>query len=487
MTALAAPMRTLAALQPMEVAGSVSTVRGLTLLVDDLALPVGALVRIDAGARGGAAARADGEALRGEIIGFDGPRTIVMLHAHATGIAPGAAVIGEQAANAIAVGKSLLGRVIDSLGRALDAGPRPIGTQLMPLLADPASAMRRRRITQPMPTGVRTIDAMLTLGKGQRVGVFSGSGIGKTTLLGAIARNTPADINVIGLVGERGREVREFIDGALGDEGLARSVVVVATGDQSPLLRVRAALAACAVAEWFRDAGADVMPMMDSITRFAQAQRQIGLSMGEQPAARGYTPSVLAMLPALLERAGTVEGAGSITGLYAVLVEGDDLNEPISDAARAVLDGHLVLSRRLAARGHYPAINVLDSISRVADDVGDTQHQSARRLLLRLLSAHAEAEELISIGAYVRGTNAATDAAIAMKDELDAFLQQARAVRAAWQPTCRRLNELAERASDLMAQGATVVRSEEPATPSARRATPQEARRSPWTSAPWAR
>ncbi len=455
MSALDSSIRTLQRLEPVEVAGSVAAVRGMTLLVDDLALPVGSLVRIEPEQRVAAIMQSQGtQPARGEVIGFDGQRSIVMLVSHAAGIAPGAMVVGDQQAGTIPVGKSLLGRVIDGLGRPLDDGPRPTDTTPQPLMADPTSAMRRRPITQPLPTGVRAIDALLTLGKGQRVGIFAGPGVGKSTLIGSIARNTAADVNVIGLIGERGREVRDFIEHALGEEGLSRSVVVVATGDESPLLRVRAALATCAVAEYFRDAGADVLLMMDSITRFAQAQRQIGLSVGEQPATKGYTPSVFAMLPVLLERAGTVDGAGSITGLYAVLVEGDDLNEPISDAARGVLDGHVALSRKLASRGHYPAINVLESISRVADDVCDVNHQAARRQLIRLLAAYAEAEELINIGAYARGSNPACDAAIAMKDEMDALLQQSRAEKASYPHTCRRLVELSLMAEKLLSQRA---------------------------------
>lgn len=465
MSVLDAPIRGLQRLQPVEVAGSVAAVRGLTLVVEDLTLPIGSLVRVQqAAGKGGAdTGRLKPDAfVRGEVIGFDGPhggRSIVMLMGQATNISPGAMVVGEQAAATIPVGRSLLGRVINGLGEVVDGGSRPIDTEPQPLLAAPTSPMQRRRITQPLPTGVRAVDAMLTLGKGQRVGIFSGPGVGKSTLLGVIARNTSADVNVIGLVGERGREVKDFIEHALGEEGLKRSVVVVATGDESPLLRVRAALAACAVAEFFRDAGADVMLMLDSITRFAQAQRQIGLSVGEQPATKGYTPSVFAMLPVLLERAGTVEGGGSITGLYSVLVEGDDINEPISDAARGVLDGHIALSRRLASRGHYPAISVLDSISRVADDVCDVNHASARRQLIRLLAAYAEAEELINIGAYARGSNTTTDVAIAMKDELDVFLQQARDERNTYPQTCRRLIELSTAAERMLSQKAQQQRS----------------------------
>jgi flagellum-specific ATP synthase len=381
--------------------------------------------------------------VRGEVIGFEGARSVVMLLNSASGLAPGMLVIGERMEQTIQVGPSMLGRIIDGLGRPIDGGRSLIDTESRPLMATPTPAMKRRRIDQPMPTGVRAIDAMLTLGRGQRIGVFSGAGVGKSTLIGSIARNTAAEINVIGLIGERGREVREFVEHALGPKGLKRSVLVVATGDQSPLLRVRAAWVTCAVAEYFRDQGANVLLMMDSITRFAQAQRQIGLAVGEQPATKGYTPSVFAMLPTLLERAGAIEGGGSITGLYAVLVDGDDLNEPVSDAARGVLDGHIVLSRKLAARGHYPAISVLDSVSRVADDVCDEHHVTARRRVVQLLAAHAEVEELLQIGAYARGSNPMCDVAIAMKPSIDRLLQQQDTERAEYPHTCRALLELA--------------------------------------------
>lgn len=418
----------------------ISAVRGLSVLVDDLPLAVGSIVRVQPRGRRW---QSSTDAVRGEVVGFDGSRSIVMLLNAAGGLSTGMLAIGEHDSQTIEVGPSMLGRIIDGLGRPIDNGRRLIDTESRPLMAAPVSAMKRRRITEPMPTGVRAIDSMLTLGSGQRIGIFSGAGVGKSTLVGSIARNTAADINVIGLIGERGREVREFIDESLGKEGLKRSVLVVATGDQSPLMRVRAAWVSCAVAEYFRDQGANVMLMMDSITRFAQAQRQIGLAVGEQPATKGYTPSVFAMLPMLLERAGAIEGSGSITGLYAVLVDGDDLNEPVSDAARGVLDGHVVLSRKLAARGHYPAINVLDSISRVADDVCDEHHITARRQIVRLLAAYAEVEELVQIGAYAKGSNPLCDVAIAMKPALDRFLQQADTVRAEYPHTCRSLLELA--------------------------------------------
>jgi flagellum-specific ATP synthase len=440
MRVLAPQFEALRRMQTCEVVGSVAAVRGLSLLVDDLPLPIGSVVRLQ---RAGTRVPPAPDAIRGEVVGFDGQRSIVMLLSASAGITPGMMVVGEQQAQTIEVGNAMLGRVVDGFGRPIDGGRRLIDTQAQPLLAAPTSALKRRRIDQPLSTGVRAIDAMLTLGKGQRIGIFSGAGVGKSTLVGTIARNTSADVNVIGLIGERGREVRDFIEHALGPEGLKRSVLVVATGDQSPLLRVRAAWVSCAIAEYFRDQGADVMLMMDSITRFAQAQRQIGLTVGEQPATKGYTPSVFAMLPVLLERAGAIEGGGSITGLYAVLVEGDDLNEPVSDAARGVLDGHIVLSRKLAARGHYPAINVLDSISRVADDVCDEHHQTARRQLIRLLAAYAETEELINIGAYAKGSNAMCDVAIALKPQIDRFLQQQELEQAQYPHTCRTLLELA--------------------------------------------
>jgi flagellum-specific ATP synthase len=437
-------------LQTLEIVGAVSAVRGLSLLVDDLPLPVGSLVRLSS--RGKRMTQTN--SVRGEVVGFDGAHTIVMLFGSTAGITDGTEVVGEQASQSVMVGDGLLGRVIDGLGQVIDGRRRPIDLVSRPLLGAPTAALNRRRITEPLPTGVRAIDAMLTLGKGQRVGVFSGPGVGKSTLVGTIARNTTADVNVIGLIGERGREVRDFIEHALGEDGLKRSVVVVATGDESPLLRVRAAMVTCAVAEHFRDAGADVMLMMDSITRFAQAQRQIGLTVGEQPATKGYTPSVFAMLPVLLERAGAIEGGGSITGLYAVLVEGDDLTEPVSDASRSILDGHIALSRKLAARAHYPAIDLLESISRLADTVCDEHHIAARRLLLKLAAAHAEAEELINIGAYARGSNQTTDAAIAMKAAVDAFLQQSTADKSEYPRTCKGLIDLAMAARQELSQRA---------------------------------
>jgi flagellum-specific ATP synthase len=310
--------------------------------------------------------------------------------------------------------------------------------------------MARDPIRAPLATGVRAIDALATVGKGQRMGIFAGPGVGKSTLLGMIARSTRADVNVIALIGERGREVREFIDASLGPEGLARSVVIVATSDESPLLRVRAAHAACTVAEFFSGAGLDVMLMVDSVTRFAHAQRQIGLAVGEPPATRGYTPSVFAALPVLLERAGNV-GPGSITAFYTTLVEGDDMTEPVADAVRGILDGHLILSRKIAQAGRYPSIDLLDSVSRVAKDVTPAQHHEDAMELRRLLGAYAEVEELVQIGAYAQGSDPRADAAIRLKDAIDALLLQGADEGAPFEQTVEALGAIAAQARALVA------------------------------------
>ncbi|MFT3686206.1 MAG: FliI/YscN family ATPase [Phycisphaerales bacterium] len=321
----------------------------------------------------------------------------------------------------------MLGRVLNGLGEPIDGGPALHDLVPQPLDPQPLRAMARQRITQAMATGVRAIDLMTTLGRGQRIGLFAGPGVGKSTLLGSITRGCSADVNVVALIGERGREVKDFIEHSLGKAGLARSVVVVATGDESPLMRIRAAMSACSIAEFFRDRGLSVMLMMDSVTRFAHAQRQVGLSAGEPPASKGYTPSVFALMARLLERAGAVNkdrGGGSITGLYTVLVEGDDMTEPVADAARGILDGHIILSRSLAQKGHYPAIDVLDSVSRVADDVTDATHQAARRQLVKLLALYREVEDLVQIGAYAKGSNAETDLAIGYQGRINDLLRQ---------------------------------------------------------------
>lgn len=426
--------------QPMRLVGRVAAVRGLSLLVDELVVPVGALVAIGSpgtwtekhSARGEADSATKSPHTLGEVVGFSKHQALVMLLGQTLGISPGDEVAVEQVVQAAPASWRMLGRVVDGLGKPID-GMGPIsGATPTPLSPDPLSALRRRRIDTPMLTGVRALDLMTTIGRGQRLGIFAGPGVGKSTLLGTIARRSDADINVIALIGERGREVKDFVAHSLGEEGLKRSVLVVATGDESPLMRIRAARLACCVSEFFRDQGKNVLLMMDSITRFAHAQRQIGLSVGEPPATKGYTPSVFANLALLLERAGSIEGrsgsgaaGGSITGLYTILVEGDDMTEPVADAARGILDGHVILSRKLAQRAHYPAVDVLDSISRVADDVTDKEHQEARRKVLRLMAIYRDVEDLVNIGAYAKGSNPEADVAIELQPRIVGMLRQA--------------------------------------------------------------
>jgi len=363
------------------------------------------------------------EPLTCEVVGFDKNRVILMPYGELGGVRPGARVRTISNGLRINAGDFLIGRVVDGLGHPVDEGPAFPRGRAVPLDRLGPNPVTRPLITEPMITGVRAVDCALTLGKGQRVGIFSGSGVGKSVLLGMMARYTEADINVIALIGERGREVREFIERDLGEEGLKRSVVVVAISNQPALLRLRGALTATAIAEYFRDTGRDVLFMMDSLTRFALAGREIGLAAGEPPATRGYPPSVFGLIPKLLERAGR-SPHGSITGLYSVLVEGDDLAEPISDISRATLDGHIVLSRDLADRGHYPAIDILGSVSRVMRQVVDKEHLRLAGRLKDHLAAYREMEDLINIGAYQRGSNPRVDAAIDRMDDIRAFLQQ---------------------------------------------------------------
>jgi flagellum-specific ATP synthase len=329
-------------------------------------------------------------------------------------------------AASIAVGESLLGRVVDALGRPLDEGSAIKAETSYPLHRDTTNPLARAPINQSLGTGVRTIDGLLTVGAGQRIGIFGGSGVGKSTLLGMMAKSTSADINVIALIGERGREVGEFIERELGREGMERSVVVVSTSDDSPLVRIRAALAATAIAEYFKDCGANVLLIMDSVTRFAMAQREIGLAAGEPPSSKGYTPSVFALLPQLLERAGNFTNGGSITGFYTVLVDGDDMNDPIADTVRSILDGHIVLSRTLAARNHYPCIDLLHSASRLFSQITSKEHRNAAARVRELLAAYERAEDLINIGAYQAGSNAKIDQAIAKHDQIINYLRQDR-------------------------------------------------------------
>jgi flagellum-specific ATP synthase len=358
-----------------------------------------------------------------EVVGFKDDRVLLMPLGDMTGIKPGSEIIASGRSLSVNVGDALLGRVIDGLGNPMD-GKGPLFSEAdYPLHNMPSDPLTRKRIKEHLPLGVRAIDGLLTVGRGQRIGIFAGSGVGKSTLLGMIARNTEADVNVIGLIGERGREVRDFIEKDLGEEGLARSVVVVATSDKPALIRLKGAFTATAIAEYFRDCNRDVMLMMDSVTRFAMAQREVGLAIGEPPATRGYTPSVFALLPKLLERSGTSD-LGTITGLYTVLVEADDMNEPIADAVRGILDGHIVLSRRLAAMNHYPAIDILQSVSRVMPEIVEKNHKAASSQLRDSLATFREAEDLINIGAYVAGSNPRIDYAIKHIEAINSFLKQ---------------------------------------------------------------
>jgi len=358
-----------------------------------------------------------------EVVGFRDERILLMPLGDMEGIGPGSLVVATGETLKVKVGLSMVGRVLDGLGNPIDGkGPLKYESEY-PVNNMPPNPLLRKRIEDILPLGVKTIDGLLTCGKGQRVGIFAGSGVGKSTLMGMIARNALSDINVISLIGERGREVREFIENDLKEEGLSRSIVVVATSDQPALVRLKGALLATAISEYFRDAGRDVMLLMDSLTRFAMAQREIGLAIGEPPVTRGYTPSVFAVLPKLLERSGTSD-KGSITALYTVLVDGDDMNEPITDAARGILDGHIVLSRKLAHKNHYPAIDVLASISRVMPNIATDEHKKLASDLKDILATYRDSEDLINIGAYKEGSNKSIDRSIKKIDLINSFLKQ---------------------------------------------------------------
>jgi len=363
-----------------------------------------------------------GQVLPAEVVGFRNSTTLLMPLGELEGIAPGDRVIPQRQKLTVPVGPGLLGRILDGLGHPMDG--RPLQTETAyPLQNKPPNALLRPRIRDPLSVGVRTIDGILTIGRGQRIGIFAGSGVGKSTLLGMMARNTVAEVNVIALVGERGRELRDFIEKDLGSEGLARSVIIVATSDQPALVRLKAAFTATAIAEYFRDQGKNVLLMMDSVTRFAMAQREVGLTVGEPPATRGYPPSVFALLPKLLERSGMGE-IGSITGIYTVLVDGDDQNEPIADSVRGILDGHIVLTRELAMQNTYPAIDILQSVSRVMNDVITPEHKGLAGKVREHLAVYRNAKDLIDIGAYTAGSNPKIDAAIGHMDRILAFTRQ---------------------------------------------------------------
>jgi FliI/YscN family ATPase len=431
MSALAEQVRRIL---PVALTGSVGKIVGLTVSVTGFPAPLGAVCAI---------MRENGAAIRGEVIGFRDEETLVLPYGDLAGIRRGNRVTLVQSAPGIRVGDRLLGRVLDGRGRFVDNLPAPALPHRVGLQAIPTSPLRRPRINAPLGTGIRTIDALLTCGKGQRLGIFAGSGVGKSVLMGQMARSSTADVNVVILVGERGREVREFLEKDLGPAGLARSVVVVAASDEPALIRLRAAYVGAAIAEYFRDAGRDVLLMMDSVTRFALAQREIGLAAGEPPATRGYPPSVFALLPRLLERSGKTD-RGSITGFYTVLVEADDANEPISDTVRGILDGHIMLSRKLAHQAHWPAIDVLSSISRSMPDVTSNEHRQHADILKQLLAAYQDAQDLIAIGAYQSGSNPLVDAAIKMRDETLKFLRQGMSEHVTYQSALAGLGKLVQ-------------------------------------------
>lgn len=408
--------RTLGQVNPIRIHGKVTEIIGLVVEGNGPAASIGELC--------GIFPSGSTRHVTAEVVGFKKGKVLLMPLQTIQGLSPGCKIVSLGRKAGVSVGKSLLGRVIDGLGNPIDdKGALECETEY-PIYADPINPLARGRIAQPVDLGIRALNGILSCGKGQRMGIFSGSGVGKSVLLGMMARNTNADVNVIGLIGERGREVREFLEKNLGQEGLARSVVVVAGSDMHPLIRMRAAYVATSISEYFRDLGKNVLLMVDSLTRFAMAQREIGLSVGEPPAAKGYTPSVFSLLPKLLERSGIMEEGGSITGLYTILVEGDDFNEPIADAARSILDGHIVLTRDLASKNHYPAIDVLHSISRVMLDIVDDEHKKMARRIVQILATHKKAEDLINIGAYVKGSNPEIDYAITMIDSVNGFLKQ---------------------------------------------------------------
>ncbi|GIE97869.1 FliI/YscN family ATPase [Paractinoplanes rishiriensis] len=392
--------------------GKVTGAVGLRVTVSGVEARVGDMLQMGEGP----------QTVYAEVAAIDGDKLSCLPLGPLAGIGAGTPVVSTGGPLRVAVGPDLVGRILDGLGRPMDGGP-PLRGEQVSIEAAPPSAMERQLVDAPMPLGVRVLDTLVPCGRGQRIGIFAGSGVGKSSLMSMITRGTTAEINVVALVGERGREVREFIEHDLGPEGLARSVLVIATSDAAPLVRLRAGAVATRIAEYYRDEGADVLLLMDSVTRAAMAQREVGLSVGEPPATRGYPPSVFAMLASLLERAGP--GArGSITGLYTVLVEGDDHNEPIADAARSILDGHIVLDRKLATAGHFPAVQALDSISRVANKITTPQQRADAAELRRLMAAHREVRELVEIGAYVPGTNPEADRANAIWPAITNFLRQ---------------------------------------------------------------
>jgi len=427
-------LQCVANLNPLQVSGKVTKIVGLVVEGYCPASTVGTLCEM--------VPLNGGEPVPAEVVGFRDGRALLMPLGELRGLGPGSLIRVLRDSASLAVGPELLGRVIDAMGQPIDNGPSPSPQIEMPLYALPVGPMARKNIGQPLDLGIRAINGLLTCGEGQRMGIMAGSGVGKSVLLGMIAKNTRADINVIALIGERGREVREFIERDLGEEGLARSVLVVVTSDQSPLLRMRGAFVATTIAEYFCKRGKNVLLMMDSVTRFAMAMREVGLAIGEPPTTKGYTPSVFATLPKLLERAGSFKGAGSITGLYTVLVEGDDMNEPVADAVRSILDGHIVLSRKLAAANHYPCIDILNSASRVMRDIVSEDHHKYSGRIREVLATYQEAEDLINIGAYSSGSNPDIDYSLTKIDEVKRFLHQGMNEAVDFPSTLQQMSEL---------------------------------------------
>ncbi len=420
--------------------GNTSRIAGLAAAVLGFPAPLGARCRIH---------REGCEPLDAEVVGFSGEETLVLPFGELRGVRRGSHVELTCSVPTAQVGPELTGRVINARGQFVDGRPPEVLCDRISLFGEPVSPLNRPRINDPLSTGVRVIDGLMTCGLGQRLGIFSGSGVGKSVLLGQMARGSSADVNVVVLVGERGREVREFIENELGEDGLRKSVVVVATSDEPALMRLRAAWLGTAIAEYFRGQGKHVLLLMDSVTRFATAQREIGLAAGEPPVTRGFPPSVFSLLPKLLERSGLTD-KGSITGFYTVLIEGDDPNEPVSDTVRGILDGHLVLSRKLAQENHWPAVHVLSSISRLMPEVTTPEQQESAGVLRRILAARAESEDLVSIGAYREGTNPLVDAALQLAQPIDAFLQQQRVEHSTFAGTGQQLTQLRQSIGQLL-------------------------------------
>ena len=401
--------------QPIKMEGKIVKVAGIVAQANGPGMSVGSLCCIK---------NSSGQSMQAEVIGFNDKRVIVMPFGEMRGIEPGSRIVDVNKNPSIKVGEAYLSRIVDGLGNPIDGKGSIQAKDDYPIYGNVINPLKREIINDVVDVGVRSINAMHTLGKGQRIAIMSGSGVGKSVLMGMIARHAVADVIVIALIGERGREVREFIERNLGEEGLKKSVVVAATSDSPALVRIRGAHLATTVAEYFRDKGLDVILIMDSITRFAMSLREVGLAAGEPPSAKGYTPSVFIQIPKLLERTGNVEKKGSITGIYTVLVEGDDMNEPIADSVRSIVDGHIVLSRDLAHKGHYPAVDVLSSISRVMHDIVEDDHLNMARKLVKVLATYREAEDLINIGAYIDGTDPQIDLAKKMIHKINSFLQQ---------------------------------------------------------------